>query len=152
MVPTIIRADRYHIEWCILLAALLALAGYLGYSQCHEHTRIEAQERERLMRQTTVIEKNIVPRLQETGQAIEGILESPDPNDAAIARTVVALAQSLGLGVIAEGVETGAQRDFLASSGYHAYQGYFFSRPLPIAGFEEVARREIPVLLGATTL
>lgn len=60
-----------------------------------------------------------------------------DANDAAIAKTIIALAQSLGLGVIAEGVETLAQRDFLAESGCYAYQGYYISRPLPI---EEFAR------------
>jgi EAL domain-containing protein (putative c-di-GMP-specific phosphodiesterase class I) len=59
-----------------------------------------------------------------------------DANDAAIAKTVIALAQSLGLGVIAEGVETEVQKDFLASSGCHAYQGYFFSRPLAVEAFE----------------
>ena len=64
-----------------------------------------------------------------------------DANDAAIARTIVALAESLGLGVIAEGVESATQMEFLASAGCHAYQGYFFSRPLPLEAFEEFARR-----------
>jgi EAL domain-containing protein (putative c-di-GMP-specific phosphodiesterase class I) len=64
-----------------------------------------------------------------------------DPNDAAIAKTIVALAESLGLGVIAEGVETAAQRDFLAGAGCHAYQGYYFSRPLALTDFEAFALR-----------
>jgi diguanylate cyclase (GGDEF)-like protein/PAS domain S-box-containing protein len=64
-----------------------------------------------------------------------------DPNDAAIAKMVIALAVSLGLTVIAEGVEQQGQRDFLARQGCHAYQGYFFSRPLAIADFEHYVQR-----------
>ena len=59
-----------------------------------------------------------------------------DANDASIARTVVVLAQNLGLSVIAEGVETEGQRDFLIGNGCQAFQGYLFSRPLPLADFE----------------
>jgi diguanylate cyclase (GGDEF)-like protein/PAS domain S-box-containing protein len=59
-----------------------------------------------------------------------------DPNDAAIARMVVALAESMGLSVIAEGVELQAQAEFLAHQGCHAYQGYFFSKPLPLSALE----------------
>lgn len=59
-----------------------------------------------------------------------------DPNDAAIAKMVVVLADSMGLEVIAEGVETQAQREALAAYGCHAYQGYLFGRPAPIGEFE----------------
>lgn len=60
-----------------------------------------------------------------------------DPNDAAIARTVMALGLNLGLSVIAEGVETEGQREFLASQGCRAYQGFLFSRPLPVDAFNQ---------------
>ena len=63
-----------------------------------------------------------------------------DPNDASIAKTIITLAESLGMGVIAEGVETAPQRDFLARSGCHFYQGYFFGRPQAIADFERSTR------------
>jgi len=58
-----------------------------------------------------------------------------DPNDAAIVRTIIALARSLGLMAVAEGVETAAQRDALAAEGCTVYQGYLYSRPLPPAAF-----------------
>lgn len=57
-------------------------------------------------------------------------------NDAAIARMIVSLAEAMGLTVIAEGVETEAQRGFLALQGCRAYQGYLFSHPLPMDRFE----------------
>lgn len=57
-------------------------------------------------------------------------------NDAAIASTVVSLGQNLGLDVIAEGVETEGQRDFLGSIGCLRYQGFLFSRPMPAADFD----------------
>ena len=62
-----------------------------------------------------------------------------DINDGAIAQTIIALGQTMGLAVIAEGVETKDQCDFLSRLGCNAYQGYFFSRPLPMDGFDQFA-------------
>lgn len=60
------------------------------------------------------------------------------PNDASIAKMMISLASSMGLEVIAEGVETEPQRDYLAHYGCNSYQGYLFSRPLPIDQLEEL--------------
>ena len=70
-----------------------------------------------------------------------------DANDAAIVRTIIALADSLGLQVVAEGVETEAQRLALAALGCPAYQGYLCSRPLPVAGFEALLQQAQPAAL-----
>jgi diguanylate cyclase (GGDEF)-like protein/PAS domain S-box-containing protein len=60
-------------------------------------------------------------------------------NDAMIARTIIALGRSLGLRVLAEGVETTAQRDFLFEHGCDAYQGYLCARALPAEAVTSVA-------------
>jgi len=63
------------------------------------------------------------------------------PTDAVIVQTIISMGNSLGMEVIAEGVETEAQRNFLERNGCHAYQGYLFSKPVPIEEFEGLIRR-----------
>ena len=64
-----------------------------------------------------------------------------DTNDAAIVQAIIAMTNALGLNVIAEGVETEAQRDFLDKRGCHTFQGYLFGKPLPIEQFEALLTR-----------
>jgi len=61
---------------------------------------------------------------------------STDPSDAAIVQTIIAMAETLGLMVIAEGVETEAQREFLELRGCPAFQGHLFGEAIPVEQFE----------------
>jgi len=69
-----------------------------------------------------------------------------DPSNEAIVRTIISMSKSLGMEVIAEGVETEEQRELLARSGCCAYQGYLFGKPMPIDDFQRLAasRKDIP--------
>jgi diguanylate cyclase (GGDEF)-like protein/PAS domain S-box-containing protein len=66
-----------------------------------------------------------------------------DESNAAIVETIIAIADHLGLEVIAEGVETRAQLEFLQEKGCGRYQGYYFSRPLPVEQFERYLAEQI---------
>jgi diguanylate cyclase (GGDEF)-like protein/PAS domain S-box-containing protein len=65
-------------------------------------------------------------------------------SDAVIAQTIVTMGRSLGLKVIAEGVESEAQRQFLDAHGCHGYQGFLFGRPLPVEAFEQLLQSGSP--------
>jgi EAL domain-containing protein (putative c-di-GMP-specific phosphodiesterase class I) len=63
-----------------------------------------------------------------------------DPNDAVMVKTIIDLAKNFRLNVIAEGVETESQLAFLKLHGCLTYQGYLFSKPVPIEQFEELLK------------
>jgi EAL domain-containing protein (putative c-di-GMP-specific phosphodiesterase class I) len=65
---------------------------------------------------------------------VSGLTERP--RDRAIFKAIVVMAHELGIHVIAEGVETEAQRELLAIAGCDCAQGYLYSRPVPAADFE----------------
>jgi EAL domain-containing protein (putative c-di-GMP-specific phosphodiesterase class I) len=67
-----------------------------------------------------------------------------DPNDATIVRTIIEMAHSLGFTVVAEGVETEAQRSFLREFGCEQAQGYLLARPMAPADFQALLAARPP--------
>ena len=65
---------------------------------------------------------------------------STSSQDRSIVRTIIAMAQSLNLEVIAEGVETEEQRSLLNNKGCHNFQGYLFGKPVPVEEFEKAIK------------
>ena len=80
-----------------------------------------------------------VSRLKIDRRFIKDVTENAD--DAAIVRATIGLARALGIEVIAEGVETTEQRNFLAAAGCKLAQGYLFGKAVPVAAAEELLRK-----------
>ena len=74
----------------------------------------------------------------ETGALFETV--TTDTGNAAITTAIIALAGAMGLEVVAEGVETQLQADFLRERGCHRGQGYLFGKPVPVTAFENFLR------------
>ncbi|BCB27712.1 hypothetical protein SKTS_25980 [Sulfurimicrobium lacus] len=86
-------------------------------------------------------------RLKIDQSFVRDIVQNPD--SAAIAVTVIALAHGLGLSAVAEGVETEAQLNFLRTRGCDEMQGFYFSKPLPGAEFEQLLRERRKLVFPA---
>jgi EAL domain-containing protein (putative c-di-GMP-specific phosphodiesterase class I) len=82
-----------------------------------------------------------VSRIKIDQRFINGVTTSAD--DAAIVRATIGLAHELGIEVVAEGVETASQRDFLIAAGCKVAQGYYFGKPVPAAAASELLRRNL---------
>jgi diguanylate cyclase (GGDEF)-like protein/PAS domain S-box-containing protein len=67
-----------------------------------------------------------------------------DSNQASITRAIITLGESLGLSILAEGVETREQRDMLLAMGCASYQGYWYSRPIPEQDFAALVQKRLP--------
>ncbi|MBT5374049.1 MAG: EAL domain-containing protein, partial [Rhodospirillaceae bacterium] len=87
----------------------------------------------------TYLQKFPIRKIKIDGCFISDILEKGDDN--AIVRAVIALAKTMGLKVLAEGVETQVQLDFLRKENCDMYQGYLFSRPISPEELAELAKR-----------
>lgn len=75
-----------------------------------------------------------------------------DPESAAIARTIIAMARNLNLRVLAEGVETEGQLEYLRSHACDEMQGFYFSRPLPPQEMERLLQQQQPLRFPAKAL
>ena len=71
-----------------------------------------------------------------------------DPANTAILKAIIVLGQSLGMKVIAEGVETRFQHDYLQSIGCDELQGYYFSKPIPAIEFEKLLQDQLNLTTG----
>jgi EAL domain-containing protein (putative c-di-GMP-specific phosphodiesterase class I) len=71
------------------------------------------------------------------------------PSAKALSESIIAMAHKLGLSVVAEGIETAEQLDFLVSAGCDFGQGYLFSRPIPAEAFERLVLDGIPAVAGS---
>lgn len=114
------------VEACIQKMALLAAAG-IGISLDDFGTGYSS---------LAYLKRLPLSQLKIDRSFVRDILHNAD--DAAITKTILTLASSMGLSAIAEGVESAEQQEYLSRQGCSAFQGYLFGPPLPVAQFEQL--------------